>query len=153
MIVYRIAKTRHIYDLTGAGARIYGGRWNHKGIGMIYTSENRSLASLEFLVHAPHAILPTDLSIAAIRVPDSIISKEISISDLPDNWNKYPSPLKLADIGTRWALSNETLLLRVPSVVIPHEFNILINPSHTDINKIAISKIEKYQFDDRLLST
>ena len=153
MIVYRIAKTRHIYDLTGAGARIYGGRWNHKGIGMIYTSENRSLASLEFLVHAPHSILPTDLSIAAIRVPDSIISKEISISDLPDNWNKYPPPLKLADIGTRWTLSNETLLLRVPSVVIPHEFNILINPSHTDINKIAISKIEKYQFDDRLLST
>jgi len=51
VILYRIAKTRHIYDLTGAGARLYGGRWNHKGIGMIYTSETRSLASLEFLVH------------------------------------------------------------------------------------------------------
>jgi len=51
VIVYRIAKTRYIYDLTGAGARLYGGRWNQKGIGMIYTSENRSLASLEFLVH------------------------------------------------------------------------------------------------------
>ena len=151
MIVYRIAKTRHIYDLTGAGARLYGGRWNHKGIGMIYTSENRSLASLEFLVHVHHAILPTDLSIAAIKIPDSIISKEISIPDLPDNWNKYPPPLKLADIGTRWALSNVTLLLRVPSVVVQHEFNILINPSHPDINNISISKVEQLKFDDRLL--
>jgi len=151
VIVYRIAKTRHIYDLTGAGARLYGGRWNHKGIGMIYTSENRSLASLEFLVHVPHTILPTDLSIAAIKIPNSIISKEISISDLPDNWNKYPPPLKLADIGTRWTLSNVTLLLRVPSVVVQQEFNILINPSHPHINNISISKVEQYEFDDRLL--
>lgn len=151
MIVYRIAKTGHIYDLTGAGARLYGGRWNHKGIGMIYASENRSLASLEFLVHVAHAILPTDLSITAIKIPDSIISKEISIAELPDNWNQYPPPLKLADIGTRWALSNVTLLLRVPSVVVPHEFNILINPSHPDMNQISISKVEKFKFDDRLL--
>lgn len=151
MIVYRIAKTRHIYDLTGVGARLYGGRRNHKGIGMIYTSETRSLASLEFLAHLPHTIFPTDLSIAAIKIPDSIIPKEISISELPDNWNQYPPPLKLADIGTRWALSNETLLLRVPSVVVQHEFNMLINPSHPDINKIAILKVEQYKFDDRLL--
>ena len=151
MIVYRIAKTRHIYDLTGTGARLYGGRWNHKGIGMIYTSENRSLASLEFLVHVSHAIFPTDLSIAVIKIPDNIILKEISIPDLPDNWNKYPPLLKLADIGTRWALSNETLLLCVPSVVVQHEFNILINPSHPDMNKISISKVEKFKFDDRLL--
>ena len=151
MIVYRIAKTRHIYDLTGTGARLFGGRWNHKGIGMIYTSETRSLASLEFLVHVTHAIFPTDLSIASIKIPDSVSSKEILIADLPDNWNKYPAPLKLADIGTRWALSNETLLLRVPSVVVPHEFNILINPSHPDITKISILKVEQYKFDDRLL--
>jgi len=151
MIVYRIAKTKYISDLSGMGARLYGGRWNHKGVGLIYTSETRALATVEYLVHVPLSMVPNDLSIASIEIPDDIVTKEIPISDLPGNWRNYPSPLELAELGTRWALSNDTLLLCVPSAVVEHEFNILINPLHPDMIHVTISHIENYRFDNRLL--
>jgi RES domain-containing protein len=150
MRVYRITKSPYVHDLSGTGARIYGGRWNHKGISLIYTSESRALATVEYLVHAPISIVPTNISIVTIEIPDRIIPREISISDLPSNWRDYPATLELVDIGTNWALSNETLLLRVPSAVIEHEFNMLINPSHPEIKYVIISNIEKYKIDERL---
>ena len=151
MLVYRIAKTKYIHDLSGTGARVYGGRWSNKGIGIIYTSENRALATVEYLVHVPLSIVPGDISIATLKIPDGIAPKEISISDLPANWRDYPAPPELAEIGTRWALANDTLLLRVPSAVVEHECNILINPSHPDMKHVSISRTERYSFDARLL--
>jgi RES domain-containing protein len=151
VVVYRIAGKKFIKDLSGNGARSYGGRWNHKGVGIIYTSENRALATLECLVHVPLSIIPTNLSIASLEIPDDIIPKEISTSDLPVNWRHYPAPLELAEIGTQLTLANNTLLLRVPSAVVDQEFNILINPSHPDIQRVTISDIDDYRFDDRLL--
>ncbi|MCK5509260.1 MAG: RES family NAD+ phosphorylase [Desulfobacterales bacterium] len=150
MHVFRIAKTRHIKDLTGTGAKIYGGRWNHKGTGAIYTSENRSLATVEYLVHVPLSIVPGDLSIACLEIPDRIIPKQISIANLPRNWRDYPTPPALAELGTKWVLSNDSLLLRIPSVVVENEFNVLINPMHSDIHYVTISFIKKYAFNKRL---
>lgn len=72
MRVYRIAKTKYIHDLSGAGARIYGGRWNNKGVGLLYTSENRALATVEHLGHVPLSIVPNELSIATIQIPDDL---------------------------------------------------------------------------------
>ncbi len=151
MIVYRIAKTKHIHDLSGSGARVYGGRWNDKGIPVIYTSENRALATLEYLVHVPLSIVPSHIGIASIKIPDRIRPKQISVSKLPADWRDYPPPSELATLGTRWALANETLLLRVPSAIVEQEFNILINPSHGDMKNVVISQIEEYKFDVRLL--
>gem|GEM_PF-89207 len=133
------------------GSRLYGGRWNRKGIGIIYTSETRALATLEYLVHLPLSLMPDDISISSIEIPDNIISREILISDLPINWRSWPAPTELAELGTRWVLSNETLLLRVPSAVVQHEFNILINPSHPDMKQVTILNIEEYRFDRRLI--
>ena len=151
MIAYRIARTRHIRDLSGLGAKLYGGRWNSKGTAIAYTSENRSLATVEYLVHVPISIIPDDLSIASIEIPDSIKPKYLLLRDLPKNWRDYPPPPELAEIGTKWALSLASLLLRVPSAVVENEFNILINPQHPDIKRISISKIEKFRFDKRLV--
>ncbi|MFQ5640666.1 MAG: RES family NAD+ phosphorylase [bacterium] len=151
MKVYRIARTPYLNDLSGSGARIYGGRWNHKGISMIYTSENRALATVEFLVHLPVSIIPTNLSLATLQIPDEITPKEILISDLPNNWREYPAPSKLAELGTSWAIKNESLLLHIPSAVVEHEFNILINPLHPDMKLISIFQIEPYTLDKRLL--
>ena len=145
MRVYRITKTKYIRDLSGTGARMYGGRWNKKGVGIFYTSENRALATVEYLVHVPSSIVPAELSIATIQIPDDISPKEISISDLPANWRDYPAPEELAELGTQWALSTETLLLRVPSAAVEGEFNIL-NMKH-----VTISRVEAYRFDERLL--
>lgn len=150
MKVFRIALTSYINDLTGIGARLYGGRWNKKGIGFIYTSESRALATVEYLVHMPIPFAPDDLSIATIEIPDSIKSKPIKTSNLPKNWRDDPPPYELAEIGTEWALSNKSLLLRVPSATVEHEFNILINPLHLDMKRAKILNIRKYKFNDRL---
>ncbi len=151
MQVFRIAKTRSIRDLSGTGARLHGGRWNRKDIPVVYASENRSLATLEFWVHVPLFILPNNLSIACLDISDDIVAEQISIADLPKNWRDYPAPPELADSGSEWALSRRTLLLHVPSVIVMDEFNILINPKHSDINRVTISHVESYIFDRRLL--
>ncbi|MFH1075810.1 MAG: RES family NAD+ phosphorylase [Pseudomonadota bacterium] len=151
MTVYRIAKTKHIRNLSGTGARIYGGRWNRKGIGILYTSESRALATVEYLVHVSLSIVPNDLSIASLEIPDPIVPKEVSTSDLPANWHDYPASVELAELGTKWVLANDSLLLRVPSAVIKHEFNIFINPSHSDMSHVIISDVEKFTLDERLV--
>lgn len=151
MKVYRIAKAKFINDLSGTGARLYGGRWNNKGIGIIYTSETRALATVEYLVHVPLAMVPNNLCIATLEIPDDIAAKEILVPDLPANWRSCPAPFELAQMGTSWASANETFLLRVPSVVVEQEFNILINPSHPDIKHVIISSIDNYRFDNRLI--
>lgn len=153
MHVFRIAKTTYARDLTGTGARLKGGRWNTKGVGVIYTSETRSLAILEFLVHVPFAFLPAGLSLTQISVPNNVTINKISKTKLPKNWRDSPPPVELADLGADWALSQETPLLRVPSVIVEHEYNFILNPLHPDIRKIKISKIEPFVFDDRLFNS
>jgi RES domain-containing protein len=130
---------------------LHGGRWNRKGIPVVYASENRSLATLEFWVHVPLSILPSNLSIACLDISDDIVVEQISIADLPKNWRDYPTPPELADLGSEWAMAMRSLLLRVPSVVVLDEFNILINPKHPDMNRVVISSVESYMFDKRLL--
>ena len=151
MHVYRIAKTQYIHDLTGMGARLYGGRWNHKGIGLVYTAESRALATVEYLVQVPLSLVPHDLSMAMLDIPNWITSKTMAVGNLPANWRDYPAPSALADLGMQWALSRETLLLRVPSVVVEDEWNVLINPLHPDLPHVTLAQVEPYRFDARLL--
>jgi RES domain-containing protein len=128
-----------------------GGRWNQKGIPLIYTAENRALATLEYVVHVPLSIMPRNLSIAFYEIPDDIVPEEILIDDLPKKWRAYPSPPKLAELGSEWALATRSLLLRVPSAIVLSESNVLINPKHPEITRITISHVEKYAMDKRLL--
>jgi RES domain-containing protein len=151
MNVYRIAKTLYINDLSGSGARTFGGRWNHKGVSMIYTSENRALATVEYIVHVPLSIVPENLGLATLHIPDAISSVDISLSDLPRDWREYPVPSRLAELGTEWAAKNESLLLRVPSAIVDREFNILINPLHPDMRYISIFQVEHYMVEKRLI--
>jgi len=151
VVVYRIAGTSHIHDLSGAGARMYGGRWNHKGVGIVYASESRSLATVEFLVHVSIPYIPANLSIASIEISSRIKPNTVSKSMLPDDWRDYPATSELADLGTKWVLANGSLMLRVPSSVVEHEFNILINPLHHDMRHVKIIHVEDYRLDNRLL--
>lgn len=151
MEVFRIAKCNFVEDLTGKGAELFGGRWNRKGIPIIYTSESRSLASLEFLVHTSMATLPLNLCIATIEISGRPGIIEITEKELPDNWKEYPPQLNIMNIGTEWALNNQSLMLRVPSVIVKDEYNYLINPRHKDINKVSIKLKNNYTFDLRLL--
>jgi RES domain-containing protein len=150
MIVYRIARSQHIGDLSGEGARLHGGRWNHRGTAIIYTSATRSLATVELLVHVSLSYAPTDLNIATIEIPDEPAPEEVEVAALPPNWRDYPAPPELADLGTSWARSGRSVLLRVPSAVVEHEHNILINPAHPDIALVVLAKVEDFRLDRRL---
>ena len=151
MQLFRITRTEFIRDLTGDGSRLYGGRWNRKGTALVYTSETRALAALEYLVHGPMALAPPDLSILRIDVPDDIKVKTIDPTTLPRNWRAYPPPQALPAMGTKWALANRALLLRVPSAVVEDEFNVLINPSHPEFKRIRPRRPERFVLDQRLL--
>jgi RES domain-containing protein len=148
--LYRICTTEHIADLSGAGARIYGGRWNNTGYPIVYTSGSRSLAALEFLVHVPMALAPDNLSIAEIIITDKVKRESITTKELASNWRGYPAPEQLAEIGTKWIKSKSSLLLEIPSAVVDKEINTLINPLHPDMKHVSLAQVEKFHFDSRL---
>lgn len=148
--LYRISATEHIKDLSGTGARIYGGRWNNAGYPIVYSSGSRSLAALEFLVHVPMALAPDNLSIAEIIITDKVKRESITTNKLPSNWRDYPAPEQLAEIGTKWIKSKSSLLLDIPSAVVDQEINTLINPLHPDMKHVNPAKVEKFYFDSRL---
>ena len=148
--LFRISTSEYINDITGMGARIYGGRWNHTGYPAVYTSGSRSLAALEFLVHVPMALAPENLSIVEINIQENIEWESINESQLPSNWRDYPAPEQLANIGTNWIKSKSSLLLDIPSAVVKKEVNTLINPLHPDIKFVDLINIEKFSFDSRL---
>ena len=149
-VLYRISRAKYARDLSGAGARLAGGRWNHKGTPMIYTAASRSLAALEALVHMSQADFLIQRKIVLIEIPRTIVPQAIDESALPKNWRRYPPSFNLADIGTQWAVNMKNLLLQVPSAVVPDEFNILINPAHPDMKYVTVAGIEDFKFDKRL---
>lgn len=149
--LYRISSAKHINDLSGTGARIFGGRWNHPGYPAIYASGSRSLAALEFLVHVSMALAPEDLSIGEIVISKRVKRESVKEGKLPPNWRDYPAPELLASTGTDWIRSKSSLLLDVPSAVVDQELNTLINPLHPDVKFVQLAKVEKFSFDSRLL--
>jgi RES domain-containing protein len=147
----RIVKPQHVGNaFDGEGARLYGGRWNSKGTSVIYVSESISLAAMELLVHfESHKVLESYICIPVEF--DEIFVLNIDMSNLPKDWNKEPAPLSTKNIGDSWIKSGSSLLLKIPSVIIPSEINFLINPAHPDFNKITIRPPQPFDFDKRLL--
>lgn len=153
MDLFRISKKKYIKDLSGEGARKFGGRWNSKGSAVLYTSQTESLAALETLVHASIATIPSDLNLLILSVPDHIEPDRIDVKELPLGWRNYPAPNQLAEIGGKWVDSESSLLLKVPSVLVQSEMNILINPNHFDADKLSIKEIRPFSFDMRLFQS
>lgn len=154
MLLYRIAKTKYIRDLSGEGARRAGGRWNSKGIPVLYTADSTALATLETLVHSPLQIAPKHRSIAILELPEALSITRVELNKLPDRWWTYPAPSELARIGDRWWNERATLALSVPSSVTPQGEgrNLLLNPTHPDFNQISIIEVKEYRYDGRLFS-
>ncbi len=149
MIVYRVGKTKFSKDLTGEGARLHGGRWNHVLCPCIYTSESRSLAVLEYTVNVHIDDIPRSLSITTFHIPDTGI-KELSIKDLPGNWTEYPAPASTKDLGTKLLHLASSPILRIPSTVISQEFNFILNPRHVDAKDFKILHVEDFVYDVRI---
>ncbi len=149
MLVYRLAAKQYIRDTSGTGARLFGGRWNRKGTPLLYTSEHCSLALLEVIVHTPQKLIPDSMHLLKLFIPDDSPIGMIREDDLPGSWRQYPAPNILAEKGTHWALENETVALRVPSVLVPDEWNLLLNPNHSNFAGIRIESISPFQIDSR----
>lgn len=149
MIVYRIAKKKWIKDLSGIGAKMTGGRWNPKGHPVLYCASNSSLAILEKLVNIDYDLLPDDLFIAEVEVPETSI-KIINQKDIGKDWNKYPSPDHLKILGKDWLEKRESLMLKVPSAVNPNESNYLINVNHPLMNQVSVLRTFPIKIDERL---
>lgn len=151
MVVWRICKQRWSDSaFSGEGARRTGGRWNYVGTPVVYSSATLSLACLELLVHADHDDLPDDLVAVPLVVPDDASLVSINIDDLPANWREYPAPDELREIGSQWISSSQSLILQVPSAVIPQESNLLINPSHPEFPRCAVRSPLPFPLDPRL---
>jgi RES domain-containing protein len=152
MILYRIANCKYITNLDGMGARLYGARWNSKGIAVVYLASSRALAVLEVLVHLPPLFTPPNFCIAEIEVPDTSILT-LDVKSLPDNWQDASSPAELKTLGNQFIKETKYLMMKVPSSVVPEEYNYLLNPWHPDITKVKIRKNHPFSFDDRLIQS
>jgi RES domain-containing protein len=152
MQAYRLCRPVY-FDLDGEGARLHGGRWNPRGLAMVYTSESRALAVLETLVHGGAEFLPRDLALLTIDIPDTCAVEDISVRELPNHWNSYPAPSALAAVGSAWLARGAALALRVPSVIVPEEHNLLLNPLHAEMLRVRIVRRDAFRLDDRLVGT
>jgi RES domain-containing protein len=132
----------------GEGARRAGGRWNSAGRAAVYTAATTSLGLLETLVHADLGLLPFYLAIPVSF--DADLVESVGPERLPSDWNSVPVRHRVQRIGDDWLASGRTCVLEVPSVIVPHESNFILNPEHPDFGSLEIGKPISLQIDQRL---
>ncbi|MBA2498368.1 MAG: RES family NAD+ phosphorylase [Chitinophagaceae bacterium] len=151
MEVYRITQEKYADDLSGNGARLFGGRWNSEDFFMIYSASSRSLALLEILAHAPAKILQEKTYLLiTLKVPVTIAPLQIEVSKLPIGWDAPDIRLFTQKTGDKFLMEQNNLLLSVPSVIMPEEHNLLINPLHLKMKEVKIIHKRKIYFDKRI---
>ena len=151
MIVYRVAKSKYIKDLSGEGSRLNGSRWAPQGVPVLYASGSRALAILEFYVHMSPDYAPANVALATIEIPDSVVPFVLDPGTLPLFWKDYPAPPAIQIIGADLFASGYPVL-QVPSVIVPHEFNLAIDISHPRRPTIELVSVEDLYLDQRLVS-
>jgi RES domain-containing protein len=149
MRVWRLTRAVYASDpLSGKGAAIAGNRWNSPGTRVAYTSTSRALAALEMLVHVTRETVPPDMVFVPVDVPDRLVRDAVG---LPGDWADLPHGANARRFGDRWAGEGRSLGLLVPSVVVPAERNLLINPRHSAFDRVRAGPVEPFAFDRRLL--
>jgi RES domain-containing protein len=149
--VWRICKRQYApAAFSGDGGLRAAMRWNHKGPRMVYAAQSLSLATLELWVHIPTAEpLASYVSIAA-EIPDDLPISVFEPETLPRDWREDAAPASLRDLGTRWLISKVSVAARVPSVIVPTEYNYLLNPEHTEFARIRMGEPMPFLLDRRM---
>jgi RES domain-containing protein len=147
MEIYRICLAKWAEKLGASGN---SARWNSKGRFMIYTASSRALACLKNVVHRSGAGLTQLFKVQVIEASDTVGVTEITSDALSADWAAYDSYPETQALGDRWLDSQASVLLRVPSAIIPNEFNYLLNPSHPDFQQIRLARVEDFVFDPRI---
>lgn len=150
MEVFRISKEAYAKTLSSSGS---ANRWNDKGQFVLYAGSSRSLSSLELIVHKGAVTPEFQYKVMVISIADDDhLFKDIKMRSLPGNWRTLAAYPHLQQIGSDWYSSRESLVLRIPSAIIPLEFNYLINTRHPEFeNNVKLVRTENYFWDPRLL--
>lgn len=153
--VWRIAKHTeqyHAADLSGAGAKSSGGRWNSKGKAVVYASSTIALATLETLAHLGQNIALRNAFLVKIAIPASVwrAREIVEARELDITWVAEPAASTTIEFGDAWLEGGNAPLLLVPSVLVPEEYNVLVNPAHRDVAKITAEVARHYIYDPRL---
>jgi RES domain-containing protein len=142
---------RSVYPaLDGEGARRFGGRWNRPGRPVVYTSEHLALCVLELLVHLDTDLVPDDFAAYDLEVPDDCAVETVSEEELPTSWRRSATCSTCRNLGDAWVDRTQAALLEVPSAVLTHGRNLLINPHHPDAKRVRLVHQEPFAFDPRL---
>lgn len=150
MELYRIVYGKFTDRLFAPG---FSGRWNREGQFVVYTASNRSLASLENMVHKMgQGVLGASFIMMVLELPDGLPMTTITRADLPQDWKLESSYQLTQPLGADWYDAGETLLLKVPSAVVPEEFNIVLNARHPDFTKVQIKEREPFRYDHRFVA-
>lgn len=150
----RICKVRHAATaFDGIGAALEPGRWNLEGQRVVYASECPALAFLEILVHADDDLMP-NYALFPLAFAETLV-ESVDPAALPPGWKSLLDPawVPLQRIGADWLASMRTPVLRVPTVIVPHQYNYLLNPLHPDFAKIRIGPQQDFSPDQRLRDT
>ena len=147
---WRLVKARYAESaFTGEGARRYGGRFNSVGTAVVYTAESLALAELEILVNLPSERLLETYVAFRLGIEAALV-EALPPDRLPVDWRREPAPQSVKRIGDAWVRSGRSMVLRVPSAVVPSESNYLINPSHPDFERLEIAGPIDPLIDSRL---
>jgi RES domain-containing protein len=155
VILWRISKETPDYkaaDLTGGGAKAMGGRWNRKGTAVVYAASTIALATLETLAHLGDNIPIRNAFLVSIVVPASVWAarKTVGAASLPATWVAEPPGATSIDFGDAWLRSGAGALMLVPSIIVPEEYNVLINPAHPSTAQLTSAVTRQYIYDPRL---
>ena len=142
--------TRFPDGLSCEGARRHSGRWNSKGVAVLYCATSESLAMLELRVHSPHPY-PSTRWRFAIEVPDDALTS-VAVEGLPRGWDKLPAGPASKRFGDSWAAASSSLGLLVPSVVASEEKNLMLNPLHLRFQEVRVLSKRRVVLDKRLYS-
>ncbi len=145
-----VKKSREGEAFSGEGARLYGGRWNHRGTAVVYVSDSLPLAALELFVHIGSAYKGMSFATFRVEVPSRVTIDSRAETELPKNWRREPPPDACKDIGTEWVKRSHAGVLRVPSAVVPAQHNYLLNVRHRDFKKLKIAQQTDFAFDPRM---
>jgi RES domain-containing protein len=153
MRFWRICRRRFAHDAaSGEGARLYGGRWNSRGVRVVYASTSLALAAVETFVNLEPNLHPPDLVSIEGRIPETVEVAKLDARNLPTKW--YTSrDESLRQFGDTWIRDGKAVALMVPSAAIRGEWNILLNPAHPDFVLINFEEPQDFRFDDRMFSS
>ncbi len=145
MEVYRIVQEKYADDLTGLGSYTYGGRWNAIGTYALYTSTTRALALLELLAHVPtHLVKAKNYILLTLELPQDLLSHRKIL--------KLSMVSQMVLEGDKILKQNDLLFFLAPSVIVPEEMNIILNPTYVDYEKVTIKESRTLDIDTRLFS-